>query len=107
LEETGYVSDEWELWYSVTKGTKTIGSAFVYIARDCRYQQAPELDAGERIELFFVTLEEYIQAVLDPDFCSRDLVVPFLHIHYDADKRAEFSRRLFGGKCEGEVKKAV
>lgn len=95
LEETGYASDDWELWKAFSPFSKTVWTAYIYLARNCEKKAEQTLDAGERISLRFIDLEEFLMLSEDEMFYERELV-PFLYRFrlYPAEKEG-FRRLLF------------
>lgn len=75
LEETGYESDSWELWFSndILNYKKMVWNNYVFIARDCKKMQEPELDPGEKIETHFLSFEEFIQISQDSKFRNKEI----------------------------------
>jgi ADP-ribose pyrophosphatase len=63
LEETGYVSQHWEHLETYDGSNKVDWKNFIYTARGCEKISEQHLDAGERIEVFFVTFDEFIELV--------------------------------------------
>lgn len=70
LEETGMVSDRWELLVVFdAQIPKTDWSVYTFIARDCRKVQEPKLDGGEKIEVMHASIDDFIKNVIpDPSF---------------------------------------
>src|SRR3990167_3952892 len=60
LKETGYQSDGWVLYEQIQPFTKMEWEIFTYIAKGCRKVAEQNLDGGEKIELKFVSFEEFI-----------------------------------------------
>ncbi len=60
LEETGYKSDDIELWHIHEGTNNTIVSTYFYIAHDCYKVWAIEPDPGEKIELMDITFDEFL-----------------------------------------------
>lgn len=64
-EETGYVG-ELELWMVTHPyGNKIDWTVHNYIARNCRQETEPHLDAGEKIRPYFVDFDTMIDTVLN------------------------------------------
>lgn len=96
LEETGYVSDDWELFLETCPAAKIEWTVYTYIARNCRKVAEPDLDPGEKITTRLVSLEEFISLGVREDFSERDLQPHLLLAVSDNAKREEFRRRVFG-----------
>lgn len=95
LEETGYVSDDWELWRTLPGALKELRTGFVYIARAARKAQEPTLDAGEKITTRLVSFDELLLLSDEQRFRSRDLTILFLRTRLDPVLKEEFRKKLF------------
>lgn len=95
-EETGYVSDDWTLWLETDPVGKIEWTVYIFIARQCRKEKEPHLDAGERIDSRLVTLDEFIMLSDDSRFYSPELVPTLLRMRLDPAAKEEFRRLLFG-----------
>jgi hypothetical protein len=97
LEETGYASDDWELIREEGKKSgKIIWDSFYYVARNCKKVQEQELDAGEKIELRFISFEEFLALADEPRFRTSVEFLLFLkELRDDKDKREIFRKKLF------------
>lgn len=98
LEETGYVSDDWEHWF--TSEPKTSARLFFdnhfFIARDCRKVAEPRFDSGERMEVVLRTFDEFISMWDNPDFRNIELSPMLEAASFDASKKEELRRKIFG-----------
>lgn len=63
LEETGFVSQDWEHLETYDGSNKVDWKNFIFTARGCEKTGEQHLDPGERIELLFVTFDELIELV--------------------------------------------
>lgn len=96
-EETGYVSDEWELWKAYQPVTKVDWAVYLFIARNCRKEGEPELDAGEKITLHIKTFDEILElSATDPLFITDGIVRELTSARYNADARTLLEKTLFG-----------
>ena len=96
LEETGYASDDWELWREQNPVGKTIWTVYTYIARNCYYKQAPHLDAGEKITTRLISFDEFLMLAEDPAFYERkDLCYELIRARFDKKFREEFYNLIF------------
>ncbi|MEK7615337.1 MAG: NUDIX hydrolase [Patescibacteria group bacterium] len=98
LEETGCTSNDWHLFSEVNAISKIDWFVYTYIARDCTIVQDQQLDAGERITIRWVTLDELIDLVdqqkftqIEPSF-RMDLV----RAKYHPPARQELEKKIFG-----------
>jgi ADP-ribose pyrophosphatase len=99
LEETGYESEDWEFLYQTNSTPKLAWTIFVYVARDGEWKQEMELDAGEKIKLQWVTLDELL-ALVDRGELScleQDLRVQLVRALCDEPCRKNLEKLLFGG----------
>ncbi|MBI5369625.1 NUDIX hydrolase [Candidatus Uhrbacteria bacterium] len=97
LEETGFVSPEWILYRQTRPLSKMEWQIFVYVARNVTYQQVPHLDAGEWIEIEWVTLDELIDLVDGGKLAwiEQDLRLELVRAKYHAPAK-EGLKRLLG-----------
>ena len=96
LEETGYEAGELILWKAEQPSSKIEWAIYMYIARNCKKVSEPELDAGERITLRPVTLDQLIALADDPAFQNREMVLDLVKARYDEKERAVLEKTLFG-----------
>lgn len=73
LEETGYASDDWELYLEVQPTNKIDWTIYTFIARNCKKISEPKLDAGERISMGTVSFDECIEILSSEKFRALDL----------------------------------
>jgi ADP-ribose pyrophosphatase len=100
LEETGYSSDTWEAWFvsDVLKAGTVDWNNHFFIARNARKTHEPQLDAGEKIEVMFMNLEEFIEFRNNPRARNKDLF-PILEKAADSEEEKEkLKTLLFGTK---------
>lgn len=95
LEETGYVSNDWELWRTEQPYGKIAWSIYTYIARDCNFEKEPELDGGEKIRTKLITFDELLSLSDEPTFRDKELIVSLLRMRLHAEEREKFRRLLF------------
>jgi len=95
LEEAGMESDDWELWQVTEPYTKIEWEIYIYIAKNCRKTGQQNLDAGEKIEILELSFDQFVEHVLDPKFCSREIVENFLRMKLEPNKLEEFRKRIF------------
>lgn len=97
LEETGYASDEWQLWKETEPFAKMEWTVYTYIARNCSKVQEPHLDAGEKIEQRLVSFDEFLHLTDVDDFYDRELMEPLLRARYSQIEKQKLSALFFGG----------
>ncbi|MFA4845148.1 MAG: NUDIX hydrolase [Patescibacteria group bacterium] len=99
LEETGCVSDEWSLSQEVMPFQKIDWTIYLFIARDARQEQDSHLDAGEKIEVRWVTFDAFL------DLADLGKLVYFLEefrtelvrAKYHTPSREALRQKLFTG----------
>ncbi|MEK7181060.1 MAG: NUDIX hydrolase [Patescibacteria group bacterium] len=96
LEETGYVSNDWVLWREETPLTKVIWTIYTFIARDCKKEKEPHLDAGERIENIWVDFDEFLKMAEGMLFYDRESLVMLLRMKTDPQEKEKFRKLIFG-----------
>ncbi len=97
LEETGYSSEQWELFFTWSPpGQKLIWSNHFYSARDCKKKHEQKLDAGEKIRCELITFDEFLALADHPHFRHKDLEPLLLRARYDTLKKDELYKKLFG-----------
>lgn len=73
LEESGMVSDDWELYFEVDFPGKIIWKTSTFIAKNCKKIAEQKLDSGEKITVTSCTVDEFINVVNHPKFRDLDL----------------------------------
>ena len=70
LEETGYVSDEWQyLGATVESSAKLTNYMHIYFANHCRKVSEQHLDATEELDVLVVPLRQAVDMVMDNEIC--------------------------------------
>lgn len=95
-EETGYESNDWQLWNERSPLGKIEWTIYTYVARNCVRTSEPHLDSGERITPRLVDFEEFLMLSDDPLFRSTDVSDRLLRMRLDPIKKEEFRHQLFG-----------
>ncbi len=94
LEETGLVSNDWELvkkFYPYNKMDWVISR---YIARNCKKVSEQKLDSGEKIILKPVNFSEFMDIIVDENFHSIDVTTDVLRMEHNG-KLTKFKQKLF------------
>ncbi|MBI2610112.1 NUDIX hydrolase [Candidatus Giovannonibacteria bacterium] len=94
LEESGYISEEWELFDSIQPMSKIEWAIYTYIARKCRKVQEQKLEAGEKIEIKEFSFEEFINLIFTEDFYDAELKLKLLDAKLNPTKMDEFKSFL-------------
>jgi len=95
LEETGYVSNDWELWWEREQKGKIIWPFYFYIARNCVYKQDQKLDSGEKVESYYVNFSEFLDLAENKDFRIDELKLPLTLIKSNPSETQKFYELLF------------
>ena len=96
LEETGYVSDEWELWVRTIPEEKVDWQIHTYIARNCKRKQTQTIDNGEKIAIKLVSFDDFLMLTDNDNFRNKDAITELLRIRLNQSKKDVFSVQLFG-----------
>lgn len=96
LEETGYVSNDWELWVEYSPFQKIQWTIYYFVARDSKKQQEQKLDGGEQITLRFISLDEFIELSDNKEFDPHEISLELLKAKYEPEKRARLQKLFFG-----------
>ena len=94
LEESGLVSDDWELFNTYSFPHKIQWDVYFFIARNCKKIADPKLDPGEKIQIIEYSFDEFQKAIEDDNYLAKDLALDILKIE-KAGKLEEFKKRLF------------
>lgn len=78
LEETGLVSDDWELLTTIEFNDKLHWKLPCYVARGCRQVDDPHQEPGERIEVVAVDFPRFIDILCDPECRAKALALHVL-----------------------------
>lgn len=95
LEESGLISDDWELMKEYKGGGKIDWPMSLFIARDCKKVAEPKLDPGEKIDVEKVSFEKFLEIVCAEDFWGAIIANDILRMRLNPEKVAEFKEKLF------------
>lgn len=93
LEESGYVSENWELHKAYEPMRKSNWKSYLYIARDCTKQAEQKPDPGEKIEIIEADFERFIEIVQSEEFRVKDFTLDVFRME-KAGKLEEFKRKI-------------
>lgn len=96
LEETGYASEQWELFEAQQPISKVEWAVYYFIARNCRKVQGQELDGGEKVELRLTTFDEFVEIALDKNFYEEEIRIKLLEAKLDPVKMQELKQKILG-----------
>ena len=95
LEESGYTSNEIELYTQIVLSKKIDWTIFVYIAKNCIKVSEQNLDSGgERIELMFLDFDQFLEFILDESFEDQKLQNIVLRAKLNPKKMEELKNKL-------------
>lgn len=100
-EETGMVSNRWELLEVYEVPGRIEWRLYYYIAHDCYEVGKQHLDAGEKIKVMKVPFDRFLRLVKHPAFRGSDRVLDLIGRDPTRQNLARFRRRLFGRKGKG------
>lgn len=94
FEETGYASDDWELWFVSTGTANIISYTYFYVAHDVRRMTDPRLDPGEKIQLRVIDFDAFLLLSEDSTFIHwpllRELFLARIHPEKQQQLREKF-----------------
>jgi ADP-ribose pyrophosphatase len=96
LEELGMEPGELVLWQERRFSSSLQWVSYDYIARRCVQVHEPNQEPGERIEPFFVSFEEFLDRVEEPEFRNRDLTERLFRMRYAGGELDRLRNLLFG-----------
>ncbi len=95
LEEAGMTTNDWELWCTKEPASKIEWTVYTFIARGCKQTHAQCLDAGEKITLHEVNLDEFVTNATHPSFRNLGITWELLRLQLEPKKLEEFKKKLF------------
>lgn len=93
-EETGYTSDDIELWFDYNFSQTIISNKFYFIARNCKKSKPVNLDIGEKIEVKELNYNEFLKYVLSDKFKNTEIQNKFFRIKIDKKETQYFKNLL-------------
>ena len=94
LEESGMISEDWELLKIFETHGKILWPTYLFVARNCKKIQEPRLDPGEKIEVVKVSFEKFLDIVCSQDFWGQNVANELLRTRLDPHKLEEFRKKL-------------
>lgn len=95
LEEAGGETKDWKLWFSTQPISKIEWAMYMFIAKNCSFDQPQQLDVGEKISLKYVDFEEFIQIVFEPTFRDFEVTARIARM-MALDQLNQFKQSLLG-----------
>lgn len=93
-EESGLVSDDWELIRTYDAPGRMQWRIHYYAARDCRFAKEQALDAGERIEVLRLSFRSFLTLLEHEEFRGTEQCRLWLSGRFDAKKVAALRKQL-------------
>ncbi len=94
-EESGMVSDDWELLQTYQVPGRIEWNIHYYIARDCRVMTDQCLDPGERIDILRMSFRSFLTLLRHPEFRGAERMIDILASAFDTKKVAHLRKKLF------------
>lgn len=95
LEETGYEAKEFVLWDAQQPVGKIDWAVYTFIAKGVTKVADLNLDAGEKIELYPVSFDEFLEIGTKDNFAEREIVPLILQALADPKKKEDL-KQMFG-----------
>ena len=94
LEETGYISDDYSLWFSFQPSPRIEQALYVFVAKNCIKVSEQNLDAGEKIKLELVSFDDFVSIATGDLYNDGDIKIKFLEAMVFPDKMSELRARI-------------
>lgn len=97
FEETGYVTEDWQEWFTSDPShlSKMQCDNYFFIARNCQKTGQQKLDPGEKIEVTLATFEEFLELRNNPKFRNKDLI-PVLEKAAESEEEKQKLKNILG-----------
>lgn len=95
LEESGLISEDWELIKNYQPTPKLDWEVYLFVARNCKKVAEPHLDAGEKIEELSCTFDEFIKIIEHDEYWGKQLLLDILKMEKEGTLQ-RFKQQLFG-----------
>lgn len=97
LEEAGAISLDWKHWLTFDGTTNVATFVDYFIARNCEIIQEIQPDSGEKISLFEVSFDEFLELSSDENFHHHWNLLPILYeARLKKEKYEELKEFLYG-----------
>lgn len=94
LEETGYTSDDIILWRSMQPSGMIDWAIYIFVARNCTWQQEQQLDGGEKIEVIAFSFDQFVEKALSEEFRDTEVTLQILKLK-EANRLSELKTLLY------------
>ena len=95
LEEAGMTAESWELYDTISPYNKIDWNIYTFIAKGCKKIQDQNLDAGEKIEVKKVSLDELLQLAIDEQLREHEFIKKALRMKLFPEEMEAFEKKLF------------
>jgi len=97
LEESGYEASEFVLWDAQHPTSKIDWVVYTFIAKGLKKVADMNLDAGEKINLKLVSLDEFIEIAINKNFVEKEIIPKLYEAKLYSEKKEEL-KKLFNPK---------
>lgn len=97
LEESGYEASEFVLWDAQHPTSKIDWVVYTFIAKGLKKVSDMNLDAGEKIALKLVSLDEFIEIAINKNFVEKEIIPKLYEAKLHPEKKEEL-KKLFNPK---------
>lgn len=97
LEESGYEASEFVLWDAQHPTSKIDWVVYTFIAKGLKKVSDMNLDAGEKITLKLVNLDEFIEIAINKNFIEKEIIPKLYEAKLHPEKKEEL-KKLFNPK---------
>jgi ADP-ribose pyrophosphatase len=94
MEETGYTSNEFILWDSQQPMSKIEWAVYIFIAKNCKKIKDTELDNGEKIELEYISIDEFLDTALSEEFADVEIKLKVMEAKLNQKKMDKLIKLL-------------
>jgi ADP-ribose pyrophosphatase len=98
LEETGYECGEITLWHTGCMTEKIVWNLYFFVAKNCKKVSQQNLDAGEKINVHLVDIDEFLEMIFSQKIKSSEFIMKFLKedlLVIDKEKTLEKIKKHF------------
>lgn len=97
LEESGYEASEFVLWDAQHPTSKIDWVVYTFIAKGLKKVADMNLDAGEKIKLKLVNLDQFIEIAINKNFVEKEIIPKLYEAKLHPEKKEEL-KKLFNPK---------
>jgi 8-oxo-dGTP pyrophosphatase MutT (NUDIX family) len=96
LEETGYTSEQWELFDALQPISKVEWAVYYFVARGCKKTAEQDLDGAEKVEVALRSYDEFLQVAQGKDFYEEEIRVRILESKLNPVEAETLRRQILG-----------